>query len=215
VYLLGHIALGYTIAWLVAKSRKQTLILWAVFTASILPDFDILLMGFGLRHDTYSHSLILLGLLSIALIAWNRKAMPYTAALLGHVVIDMLIGPVGILLPLSRATYSLNLQMGSTADAIIEIGALALMILIMISNNDLQILLRGNRENILILLPLFAVAASALRAASRIAVWRGTIIISFGSSATNLAIITGGHIVLVALLTYSVIKGLTSKKDLK
>jgi hypothetical protein len=204
VYLLGHIAVGYLLAWAVANGRKETLILWAVFTASILPDFDVLFSRFGLVHGSYTHTLVLLIPASAILVIWRMEALPYVVALLSHVFVDMLIGPLRALFPLSSVTYSLNLKMSSNVDAIIEIGGLALMLGLMWQSGDLVRLLGRSRENLLMIVPLIFVAGSTLWAARRIGVWKGGTIISYGSSAAALEAITLGHVVLVVLIVLSV-----------
>ena len=87
MYLLGHIALGYLSAWAVARTLRKRLVLWAVLFAGIVPDFDLLLRGFGLGHATYTHSLIVWAPVALLLVIWRRDSIPYVAALLQHIVV--------------------------------------------------------------------------------------------------------------------------------
>ena len=68
MYLLGHIAIGYLVAWGFARWRKEKLSLWLAFTIGIVPDYDILFHGLGLLHHTYTHSLLLWAPVAIALV---------------------------------------------------------------------------------------------------------------------------------------------------
>lgn len=203
MYLLGHIAIGYTTAWIVATSRKEKLVLWVAFMASVIPDFDTLLVPLGLRHGTYTHSLIILGLAMLALMALSRKTLPYSSAFISHVLADMVVGAVGAFLPLSRMTYSLYANMGSPQDAAIELGALLLMLLIMHRSGDLSRLLTSTRGNLPMLLPIMVVGVSTLRAVSRIFIWRGGEIVGLTTSAVPLIALTIGHAALLVIFTYS------------
>jgi hypothetical protein len=186
------------------------LILWAIFTASILPDFDVLFSRFGLVHGSYTHTLLLLVPASIVLVVWRMESLPYVVALLSHVVVDMLIGPLRILYPLSDITYSLYLKMSSNVDAFIEIGALILMFAIMWRSADFVRLLDGRRENLLMVIPLIFMVGSMIWAAHRIGVWRGWTLVSYGASAPALQAITIGHVLVAGFMFLSMLIVLTS-----
>jgi hypothetical protein len=160
MYLVGHIAIGYLVAWAVAEWRKEKLVLWLAFTAGIVPDYDILFRGLGLVHHTYTHSLVLWAPVVIALVCWRRKTLPYVAAILSHLLIaDFLVGTVPLLLPLSSASFGLSLGMPSAADTILESSSLLLMLLVMWLNKDLSRALNGQRVNLLMVVPLVSMAS--------------------------------------------------------
>jgi hypothetical protein len=210
VYLLGHVAIGYILARLVAKEKKRTLVIWAVFMSSVLPDFDVLFYKWGLVHGSYTHSLALLVPVSIIIIVWRKNYLPYIVALLSHVFIDTLIGPLQIFRPLSYMTFSLNLGMSSNTDALIEVASLVVFIVLIWRDGNLKRLLSENRPNLLMIFPLIPVAGSMWRAAGRIGVWRGFTILSYGPQAPALILITIGHIVLLMLMTYSFLHAINS-----
>ena len=126
MYLLGHIAIGYLVAWAFARWRKQKLSLWLAFTVGIVPDYDILFQGLGLVHHTYTHSLLLWAPVVIALVLWKRESLPYVAGILSHLLIgDFLVSSIPILLPLSNISVGLRFGMPSIADAILEAAYVA------------------------------------------------------------------------------------------
>jgi hypothetical protein len=210
MYALGHVAFGYIIAWATVRGSRKSLILWAAFTASILPDFDVLLIRVGLGHETYTHTLVTLAPIALVLVLWRKGFFPYIAALLSHLFIDMLIGPVNIFRPFNSLTFTMNLKMSSPIDAALETSFLVAMIILMKLNGDLKRLQEDDQQNILLVIPLIAVTASMLIVASRMGVWSVGKIISLNPYAVPLGIIALGHLVLVSLMTYSLFTSINS-----
>ncbi len=204
MYLLGHMALGYTLAWVIARSRKQKLILWAVLTAGILPDFDLLFSGLGLVHESYTHSLLIWAPVVIGLILWSRDTLPYVTALLSHMLGDLVIGSLTLFLPLSGLSFGLTLGMGSVADAVLEISLLAVMTALLASGGDLRRLLDGGKVNILVVVPLVSILGLNWVAAREIGVSSIEGLVAYGFSTTALQMITMGQILLGGLMTASI-----------
>jgi hypothetical protein len=168
VYLLGHMAMGYLFAWVVAKERKQRLVIWAALTAAIFPDYDILFRPLGLMHHTYTHSLVLWAPVMIALVYWKRGSLPYVVAVLQHIVLgDTLVGRVPLFLPLSKVQIGLNLGMPSMADILLEVRFSVLALLVLWRSGDLRRVFGGGSETVLMAVLLLSVALMGL-------LWRGT-----------------------------------------
>jgi hypothetical protein len=205
-------AIGYTLAGLSAGRRRQSLVLWAVFLVSVIPDFDEFFARAGVTHSTYTHSLIFLVPIAVILVYWRRQAFPYAVALLSHVAADMMIEGESIFFPLSKVTYGLRFGMSSGVDAALEAGLLVVMIVFMWRSGDLRRLVGGSSENTGMVAPLVFLTGSLLIAASRMFVLRrGLSNISLGSNSLPLVVITVGHTVLVLLFAYSLGKSLIGR----
>jgi hypothetical protein len=206
VYLLGHMAMSYLFSWLVAKGRRQKLVLWAALTAGIVPDYDILFSPLGLVHHTYTHSLVLWAPVMFALVYWRRDSLPYVVGILQHTAVgDFLVGRVPFFLPLSDVSVGLNLGMPSAADAILEFGSLILMILVMWRSGDLKRLLRGGRENLLMAVPLLSLVGLTWLAAGTPELGG---LVAYGFSRLTLSVVSLGCIVLGGLMLVSMLGGL-------
>jgi hypothetical protein len=161
-------AMGYLFAWVVAKERKQRLVIWAALTAAIFPDYDILFRPLGLMHHTYTHSLVLWAPVMIALVYWKRGSLPYVVAVLQHIVLgDTLVGRVPLFLPLSKVQIGLNLGMPSMADILLEVRFSVLALLVLWRSGDLRRVFGGGSETVLMAVLLLSVALMGL-------LWRGT-----------------------------------------
>jgi hypothetical protein len=206
VYLLGHMALGYLFAWVVAKGRKQKLVLWAAFTAGIVPDYDILFSPLGLVHHTYTHSLVLWAPVMVALVYWRRGSLPYVVAILQHMVVgDFLVGKVPFFLPLSNVSLGLNLGMPSAADAVLEFGFLVLMMIVMWRSGDLKGLLGGGRGSLLMVVPLLSIVGLTWLAAGTPELGA---LVAYGFSRLALSTVSIGQIILASLMAILVLVGL-------
>ena len=212
MYLLGHIALGYLSAWVVAKTLRQRLILWVALTAGMVPDFDLLFGGFGLEHATYTHSLVVWAPVALLLVTWRRGSLPYVAALLQHIVVgDLLMGSLPLLLPLSGVSLGLGLEMSSMPDALIEFSSLLVMAIVLLRSGDLGRLMAGGREGVLVAVPLVSMIDLTWFAenGSAPSVIQGTLnLVDYGFSNEALIIITIGHILMAGLMTAAVLKAI-------
>ena len=209
MYLLGHIAIGYLVAWAFARWRKQKLSPWLAFTVGIVPDYDILFQGLGLVHHTYTHSLLLWAPVVIALVLWKRESLPYVAGILSHLLIgDFLVSSIPILLPLSNISVGLRFGMPSIADAILEASSFLLMLLLMLRNGDLRRMFSGQRTNLLMVVPLVSMASLTWLAAKTPAVEQ---LVTFGFSRFEIETISVGQILLMVLFITSI--ALTTLKE--
>jgi hypothetical protein len=202
MYLLGHIAIGYLVAWTVARWRREKLVLWLAFTVGIVPDYDILFRGLSLVHHTYTHSLLVWAPVVIALVWWRRETLPYMAAILSHLLIaDFLVSSVPLLLPLSDVSFGLSLGMPSAADALLESSSLFLMLLVMWLSGDLRRTLSGERVNSLMVVPLVSMASLTWLAAGTPELAG---LVAYGFSRLALKAISMGQILLGFLFIVSV-----------
>jgi hypothetical protein len=202
MYLLGHIAIGYLVAWAVARWRREKLVLWLAFTVGIVPDYDILFRSLGLIHHTYTHSLLLWTPIVIVLVWWRKESLPYVAGILSHLLIaDFLVGSVPLLLPLSSVCFGLSLGMPSAADALLESSSLFLMLLVMWLSGDLRRALSGERVNSLMVVPLVSIASLTWLAAGTPELAG---LAAFGFSRLALEAISIGQILLASLFIVSV-----------
>jgi hypothetical protein len=209
MYLPGHIAIGYLVAWAFARWRKQKLSLWLAFTVGIVPDYDILFEGVGLAHHTYTHSLLLWIPVVVALALWKRKTIPYVAGILSHLLIgDFLVSSIPILLPLSNVTVGLNLGMPSAADALLEPASLILMLTLLFLNGDFRRALNGERSNLLMAIPLASMSALTWLAAGQPELGG---LVTYGFSRLALQTVSIGEILLAAFLVGSI--AVTSVKE--
>jgi len=209
LYLLGHMALGYLFAWVVARGRRQTLVVWVALTAAVLPDFDLLFGGFGLAHETYTHSLVVWAPMVLLLVTWRSGSLPYVAALLQHIVVgDFLIGSIPLLLPLSGAGFGLGLGMPSMPDALIEFSSLLIMVVVMVRSGDLRRLMSGSREGALMVVPLVSMVGLTWFAENGWApsVAEGVVrLFSYGFSTDALIIVSVGQILIEGLMVAAVL----------
>ncbi len=202
MYLLGHIAIGYLVAWGFAKWRKEKLSLWLAFTVGVVPDYDILFQGLGLVHHTYTHSLLLWAPVAIVIVLWNRKSLPYVAGILSHLLIgDFLVSSVPIILPLSNISVGLKFGMPSLADAILESGAFVLTLLLMSRNGDLRRMLSGQRLNLLMVAPLVSITSLTWLAAKTPELEQ---LVTYGFSKLEIEAISVGQILLMILFIASI-----------
>jgi hypothetical protein len=198
MYLLGHFAIGYLVAWTVARWRKEKLVLWIAFTCGIVPDYDILFQDIGLVHHTYTHSLLLWAPVFLALVWWKRETLPYIVGILSHLLIgDFIVSSVPLLLPLSNISFGLRLGMPSAIDGLLEPSLLFLMLLVMLLNRDLRRVLSGERRNLLMVVPLVSMASLTWLAAGKPELGG---LVNYGFSRLALETIALGQILLGFLL---------------
>ncbi len=208
MFPVGHIALGYLVAWGVARGMRGGLSLWLVFTVGLLPDLDLLFGGVGLVHETYTHSLVLLVPLSILLFAWQRRSFPYSTALLMHVPGDALLGSFSLLCPLSWARFGLRGPgMGSGFDSFLEAFLLAAMVIVMWRGGDLRRLMEGGRESLVVvpLASMFGLIWLVENGFDTPLVEGVLRLIAFGFSSWALSVISGIHLLLGGIMTAAVL----------
>jgi membrane-bound metal-dependent hydrolase YbcI (DUF457 family) len=163
MFAIGHFALGYLFGKGTSKLAHVKVNLPLLFTASVLPDTDLLFHF--ITHRGPTHSTITITVLMIPLfILYRKQAIPYFAALLSHVLVgDFFTGGIELFWPLSRSTFgALNFDVKSMPVAITELLLFIATVPIMYKLGDLQTLLRPNSRNWALIIPLGAILGPLL-----------------------------------------------------
>jgi len=129
-----------------------------LLTASVLPDVDLILRF--LMHRGPTHSFITITVLMIPFFAvYRKRAIPYYAALLSHILIgDFFTGGIELLWPISQNWFqALNYAVTSLPIQITELALFAVTLPIMYKLKDLQSLFKGHNMNWVLIIPLGAV----------------------------------------------------------
>jgi membrane-bound metal-dependent hydrolase YbcI (DUF457 family) len=189
MFAVGHIALGYLSGRLVNKFSNNELNLPMIFALSLLPDIDLVIPG--LEHRGPTHSIAFILALSAILAAFRfREALPYSLALATHSLIgDGITGGSQLLWPYSTEIIRLGvfLKMPSIRETVLETGLMAVLILVMFLSGDLGRLLRPERSNRLLFIPLATIVLPAV----------------FTYPVSIPAIIIPQHVILLGLITIS------------
>ena len=130
-----------------------------VFTVSVIPDIDLLLVHF-LDHRGPTHSLFFSFILFLPfLVAYKKKTIPYFVAFLSHSLIgDILFTGIQLFWPfLTNWIYLSNLSIRSGISIVLELLIFVICTIIMLSNKDFQKLLLSNKSKIYWLIPFVAV----------------------------------------------------------
>jgi membrane-bound metal-dependent hydrolase YbcI (DUF457 family) len=123
-----------------AKLLDTRLNLALLFTASVLPDFDLLFFMF-LKHRGPTHSLVFIVLLCLPfLIVYKKKAVPYFVALLSHSLIgDIFSGGIQMFWPFSNNwVYVSNLDGKDTLSVAMELALFLAATAVMLVNKDFK-----------------------------------------------------------------------------
>ena len=144
MYILGHASLGFLAARLVNKFTGYRVNVPLVMIVSMLPDFDLLIPS--LPHRGPTHSIILITVFCLPLIALNRSSLVYYASLLSHPLIGDYFTSYGctIFWPLSShhfrvpAYLHIPLSIQTTIEAILFVVA-AMIIFYDYSRNAVEI----------------------------------------------------------------------------
>lgn len=163
MFAIGHFALGYLFGKGASKFAGVKVNLTLLFAASVLPDIDLLLRF--LMHRGPTHSIITITALMIPFfILYRKQAIPYSAALLSHVLIgDFFTGGIELFWPLSHNWYgALNFEVTSMPVAITELALFLLTLPLMYKLGDLQTLLKPNDKNWALIIPFGSVLGPLL-----------------------------------------------------
>jgi len=163
MFAIGHFALGYLFGKGSSKALKTSLNVPLMLAISVLPDIDLFLQQVNsnlFMHRGATHSLVTITVLMIPfLIAYRKRALPYFAVLLSHVLIgDFFTGGIEIFWPLTQdwvGNYSLGV--GTLADGVAELSLFAVATPIMFKAGDLQSLLQSRKTNLALVVAFFAV----------------------------------------------------------
>lgn len=162
MFAVGHLSIAYLIAKASSKLLKVEPNLSLIFLLGLIPDADLLLMMLipGLQHRTLTHSIIIIIIALIPIfIIYKKMAVPYSLALLQHVLIGDLLTGEGIQLfwPITQTWYGLGVPMESLTNILVEWLSFLTAFAIMFATKDIQKLLSASRFNLLLLVPLVTV----------------------------------------------------------
>lgn len=191
-----------------AVKRGGKLIVPAILFLGILPDGDLLLDRIGIMHRTVTHSFFFWIIIFVPLfIVFKLKSVPYFVAVIQHFAFgDLLMGKVMLFWPFKASQIGFGFGMPSPTDVTLELTGLVLALAIIIYSKDLKRLFSVDKNNIIMLLPLFAIVTSALFFARQ---WSSTnALISYILSSNLLIALATGHIILLTFITISAIQGL-------
>ncbi|MGD6809002.1 MAG: metal-dependent hydrolase [Candidatus Bathyarchaeia archaeon] len=148
MFAIGHFALGYLTGKATSKLAHVKINLPLLLAVSVIPDVDLLFSGF-MDHRGLTHSLIVIGILSVPFFAKYKKAMlPYLAAILSHVFLgDLFTGGIEFLWPISKTSFGLALAVSSLPVSIIELALFFISLTVMYQQNDLQTLFKPANRN--------------------------------------------------------------------
>ena len=204
MFLLGHSCWSYLFAKVTGRELRITLPAYLALLSGILPDFDIYFQPY-LVHHTYTHSLIvLIPVVVVLTYFFGRLGFAFSVGILSHLLGDFLVGTIPILYPLLPNTdVGLNFGIPSLADTVLEIGALALVLVYAYFNGDYKLILRPSRESLQLGIPLFALVTLTLLFAGD----RSIPLAELAFSRRALTVITLGHILLSGILALGVLQG--------
>jgi membrane-bound metal-dependent hydrolase YbcI (DUF457 family) len=147
--------LGYIFGKASSKLPKVKINMPLLLAASVLPDVDLLLPF--IQHRGPTHSIITITALMIPFfIVYRKKAIPYYAALLSHILIgDFFTGGVELFWPLSNNMFgALNFEVNSLAIAVTELVLFLFTLPLMYKLGDLKDLLVPNDKSWVLIIPL-------------------------------------------------------------
>jgi len=174
-----------------------------VLFAGIIPDLDLLFQPLGFLHHTFTHSFVFLGPLVLLLtLFFKQRGFVVSLGILSHLFADTIVGTIPILFPLSLVDVGLGLPLG--VDAILEAGGLLLVLLYMLKNGDAKSILKGDSRNILIIIPLVAIASLSLM----FALDHNIYLPAYAFSRKALTVITLGHYLLGFVMSLAIILSL-------
>jgi membrane-bound metal-dependent hydrolase YbcI (DUF457 family) len=185
----------------------------AILMLGILPDADLFLGSLGVVHRTITHSFFFWIIIFVPVfIIFRFKAIPYFVAVVQHFAFGDLLMGAGVMIfwPFNSSFVGFNIGMPSLIDVVLETAGLLLAAGIIIFNGELRRILRVDKSNVLMLLPLLALLTSALYFASHLSSIDSLIAYIFSS---NLLIVLAlGHVVLFTFVAVSALQGLRALK---
>jgi hypothetical protein len=204
LFLLGHSCWSYLISKFTGKKLNVDLPLYLALLAGVLPDFDIYFRPL-IEHHTITHSLLFLGPICTVL-SWRytRKGFAFSLGILSHLLTDSLVGSIPIFYPLSGLNVGLNLGLPSPSDTLLEMGALAIVILYVFQNGDYLLFTKKNGESLRIAIPLVAIVTLTLLFAGD----NNIPLVTLAFSRKALTAITVGHVILAGALSVGTLQGI-------
>jgi len=162
MFAVGHLAIGYLSAKVFQKILKTDFNLPMIFFLSLIPDVDLLIPG--LVHRGITHSIIVLTLMFIPIFLFYRKnSVPYFVAIVQHSLVgDFFMGRAQIFWPLTSIFYGGGIDMLSFMNISIECVSFLLAIIILTKTNDLRLLFKSQKPNLLLTVPSGAIFVSSI-----------------------------------------------------
>ena len=162
MFAVGHLALGYLTGKAIGKLLKVNPKVSLLFVASVIPDIDILISGIEHRGPTHSLIIYLLSFLP-ALLLYGKTAVPYFLALAQHAAVgDYITGGAQLLWPFTSHTYGIAMDITSPINLLLEWSVFLLSLVVIFKTNDVRLLFRHHRSNLLLSTPLVAVLLPAI-----------------------------------------------------
>jgi len=155
MFAVGHLALGYLTAKILARILHTEIDLPAIMMLSIIMDIDLLIPQ--LLHRGLTHSLIIIGFFSIPLFFIKGKSVfPYLSALAQHSFLgDFLTGDgVTAFWPLSYKFYGLGIKMMSLTNILIESSSFLTAFTLMLLSKDIITIFNPKKTSLLLIFPL-------------------------------------------------------------
>ncbi len=205
MFLLGHSVWGYLFIRLTGRKFRTSIPLPIALLVGIVPDFDLIFLPLSLSHHTYTHSLVLLGPITILLILiLKQKGLLISIGILSHLFTDAIVGTIPILYPFSLIDVGLGLPLAF--DAYLEVGILPFVLLYALRNGDIKSIVTGDSKNIWILVPLVTIVSISLLFAQDNNIY----LPAFAFSRKALTVITLGHYLLGIVMSAAVILALVT-----
>jgi len=195
MFAVGHLAIGYLSAKVFHKLLSTDINLPLIFFLSLIPDVDLLIPG--LVHRGITHSIIVLTLMFIPIFLFYRKtSIPYFVAIAQHSLVgDFFIGGIQMFWPLTSNWYGYRICGLSFTNIAIEWASFLLAMIILAKTNDLRLLFKSQRSNLLLTVPSGGIFVSSIIGMSK-------------APPTELLI---PHLVFLTIFTFSIIKSLLKK----
>jgi len=163
MFFEGHMVWGYLSARATSSLTKARPAMPLVLLVSILPDVDIFLEPFGIKHLTVTHAIFTWLVLFAPVFGYFgfKKTLPYFFAVLQHFLLgDAVMGPIPLLWPATSVSYGLSFEMKSAMDLSLEGFGFALFLGVSYRTGDLAAMFNGDPVNAWSMLPAGAVLVS-------------------------------------------------------
>jgi len=163
MFFQGHMVWGYLTARATSSLSRTRLVMPLVLLVSILPDADIFLEPFGIKHLTVTHAIFTWVVLFAPVFGYFgvRKTLPYFFAVMQHFLLgDAVMGPIPFLWPATSVSYGLRFEMKSAMDLFLEGFGFALFLGVSYRTGDLVAMFNGDSVNAWSMLPAGAVLVS-------------------------------------------------------
>jgi len=200
MFAVGHLAIGYLSAKTSQKLLKTDINLPIIFFLSLIPDVDLLIPG--LVHRGITHSIIFLTLVFIPIFLHYRKtSIPYFIAITQHPLVgDFFMGKIQMLWPLTSNWYGFGIDVRSLTNITTEWASFLLAIIVSTKTNDLRLLFKSEKSNLLLTVPSGAIFVSSIIGARAIGLSQ--------RAPTELLI---PHLIFLTVFTFSIMKSLSKK----